>query len=97
MGKFDLLNKFNSAVIVIDKNFNAVFRNNVFKRVFDDFETLDKFSHKLNYSVCALVSNDVEVHSPILQAMSSPWRVRTTNWLPVFLMTNAFNLFLPKD
>ena len=72
MGKFDLLNKFNSAVIVIDKNFNAVFRNNVFKRVFDDFETLEKFSHKLNYSVCALVSNDVEVHSPILQAMSSP-------------------------
>ncbi len=72
MGKFDLFNKFNSAVIVLDNKNNVVFRNNVFKRVFSDFETLKKFSHKLNYNVCALVSNDVEVHSPIIQAVASP-------------------------
>jgi len=71
MGKFDLFNKFSSAVIVVNKNKEAVFANNVFKRVFPDFENLKKFSHKLNYNVCALVSNDVEVHSPILQALSS--------------------------
>ena len=71
MGKFDLFNKFYSAVIVIDEKSEVVFRNNVFKRVFPDFETLEKFSHKLNYNVCALVSNDVEVHSPIKQAMNS--------------------------
>ena len=71
MGKFDLLNKFSSAVAVVDENNNVVYRNNVFKRVFSDFENLEKFSHKLNYSVCALVSNDVEVHSPILQAIRS--------------------------
>lgn len=72
MGKFDLFNKFNSAVIVLDNKNNVVFRNNVFKRVFSDFETLKKFSHKLNYNVCALVSNDVSVHSPIIQAVASP-------------------------
>ena len=72
MGKFDLFNKFNSAVIVVNKKKEVVFRNNVFKRIFSDFENLKKFSHKLNYNVCALVSNDVEVHSPILQAISSP-------------------------
>ena len=72
MGKFDLFNKFNSAVIVVNRNKEVVFKNNVFKRVFFDFENLKKFSHKLNYSVCALVSNDVEVHSPILQAIASP-------------------------
>ena len=72
MGRFDLFNKFSSAVIVVDEKGDVVFRNNVFKRVFADFENLEKFSHKLNYSVCALVSNDVEVHSPILQAIKSP-------------------------
>ena len=72
MGKFDLFNKFNSAVVVIDDKRNVVYTNNVFKRVFPDFSGLEKFSHKLNYSVCALISNDVEVHSPIVQAINSP-------------------------
>lgn len=71
MGKFDLFNKFNSAVIVLNENRATVFRNNVFKRDFPDFENIKKFSHKLNYNVCALVSNDVSVHSPITQAINS--------------------------
>ena len=71
MGKFDLFNKFNSAVIVINQDKEVVFRNNVFRRVFADFKNLETFSHKLNYNVCALVSNDVTVHSPISQAFNS--------------------------
>ena len=71
MGKFDLFNKFNSAVIIINSNKEVCFKNNVFKRIFSDFKSLDKFSHKLNYNVCALESNDVTVHSPILQAINS--------------------------
>ena len=71
MGKFDLFNKFNSAVIVINGANETVFRNNVFKRTFTDFKNIEKFSHKLNYNVCALVSNDVTVHSPITQAINS--------------------------
>ena len=71
MGKFDLFNKFNSAVIVVNEKKEVVFRNNVFKRIFPDFISLEKFSHKLNYNVCALVSNDVTVHSPIAQALKS--------------------------
>ena len=72
MGKFDFFNKFNSAVAVVNNKKEVVFTKNVFKRVFSDFENLKKFSHKLNYQVCALISNDVEVHSPILQAIASP-------------------------
>lgn len=72
MGKFDIFNKFNSAVAVIDEKREVVYRNSVFKRIFPDFINLQKFSHKLNYNVCALVSNDVDVHSPILQAIKSP-------------------------
>ena len=71
MGKFDLFNKFNSAVIVLNNNSEPVFRNYVFKRIFSDFENIKKFSHKLNYDVCALVSNNVIVHSPIAQAIAS--------------------------
>lgn len=71
MGKFDLFNKFNSAVIVLKDDGETVFRNNVFKRIFPDFQNIKKFSHKLNYKVCALVSNDITVHSPIAQAMLS--------------------------
>ena len=71
MGKFDLFNKFNSAVIIINSEKETVFRNNVFKRIFPDFNSLEKFSHKLNYNVCALVSNDITVHSPITQAIES--------------------------
>ena len=72
MGKFDLFNKFYSAVLVVNNQGQVIFKNNVFKRIFFDFENLEKFSHKLNYNVCALVSNDVEVHSPIKQALNSP-------------------------
>ncbi len=72
MGKFDLFNKFNNAVIIVNDKKDVVFKNNLFNRVFPDFENLKKFSHKLNYNVCALVSNDVDVHSPILQAIASP-------------------------
>lgn len=71
MGKFDLFNKFNSAVIILNEKKEPVFQNNVFKRIFTDFENIKKFSHKLSYTVYAIVSNDVTVHSPIIQAFNS--------------------------
>ncbi len=71
MGKFDLFNKFSSAVVVVDENKNVVFRNNVFMRIFKDFDDIRKFSHKLYYDICALESNDVSVHSPIAQALKT--------------------------
>lgn len=71
MGKFDLFNKFNSAVIILSETRETIFCNNVFNRVFPDFENIKKFSHKLYYDICALDTNDVEVHSPIIQALKS--------------------------
>ena len=72
MGKFDIFNKFSSAVIIVNDKKEVVFKNNFFKRVFTDFDTLRKFSHKLDYNVYALVGDDVSVHSPLLQAIESP-------------------------
>ena len=72
MGKFDLFNKFNTAVIVIGENNDAVFTNNVFKRIFKDFDNVKKFSHKLDYDVYPLESSNImSIHSPILQAVNS--------------------------
>ena len=71
MGKFDLFNKYNSAVIILNDKKECIFRNNVFKRLFKDFDDVKKFSHKLYYDVYALESNDFSVHSPILQALNS--------------------------
>ena len=71
MGKFELFNKFNTAVIVLGSNKETVFTNNIFKRLFPDYTNISRFSHKLYYEVCALVSNDLNVHSPIIQAMES--------------------------
>ena len=71
MGKFDIFNKYSSAVIVINDKKEVVFKNNCFKRIFPDFENLKKFSHKLDYNVYPLDSNDISVHSPIQQALIS--------------------------
>ncbi len=78
MGKFDLFNKFNSAVVVINENRETVFTNNVFKRIFKDFENIKKFSHKLDYEVYSLdyktnplENYDMPAISPILQAFKS--------------------------
>ena len=70
MGKFDILKKFNSAVIVINKEKEVVFKNNLFKRTFSDFDNLKKFSHKLYYNVYPIESNNVSVHSPVVQAFN---------------------------
>ena len=79
MGKFDIFNKFNSAIIVINSKKEVVFRNNPFKRAFPDYESLKKFSHKIDYNVYAIESNNVSVHSPILQAFESK-----EDFLPMF-------------
>ena len=78
MGKFDFLNKYNSAAMVVNKKREVVFRNNFFKRAFQDYENLEKFSHMLDCSVYAIESNvyaldnnDTVVHSPVFQAIES--------------------------
>ena len=54
MGKFDIFNKYDSAVIIINEKKEVVFKNNLFKRTFKDFKSLEKFSHKLYCKVYAL-------------------------------------------
>ena len=92
MGKFDLFNKFNSAVVIINENKETVFMNNVFKRTFKDYKDIKKFSHKLNYEIYPLQSSDLmTVHSPILQAINSKEDVSAH----VMYQTYENNVFTP--
>ena len=92
MGKFDLFNKFNSAVVIINENKETVFRNNVFKRIFKDYENIKKFSHKLNYEIYPIESSNImSVHSPILQALNSKEDISAH----VMYQTYENNVFTP--
>ena len=72
MGKFDIFNTFNNAVLVVGKNMQVVFKNYLFNKFFPDFSTIEKFSHKLNFESCNLDSDYTSMYSPIYQAIFSP-------------------------
>ena len=62
MEKFELFNKFNNPVLVVNNDIELVYKNNVFNRCFQDFKNLKKFLHKINYDICPLNSEDTEIH-----------------------------------
>lgn len=72
MEKFEFFGKFNDAVIIINEKKEVLYTNNAFKRTFTDFVSLHKFSHQLSFDICTLDGDNVEMYSPIFQAISSP-------------------------
>ena len=72
MKKFDIFNQFRDAVIIVNKTGNVVYQNSTFKRWFNDFVDLKKFSHNTNFDICPLNSENIENYSPIWHALSSP-------------------------
>lgn len=71
MDKFEFFSKFNDAVIVINDKKEILYKNSAFKRTFKDFVDLHKFSHQLNFDICTLNGDDMDMYSPIYQAISS--------------------------
>lgn len=72
MDKYEFFSKFNDAVIVINDKKEVLYKNNAFKRTFKDFTTLQKFSHLLNFDICTIDGDNMEIYSPIHQAVESP-------------------------
>jgi signal transduction histidine kinase len=72
MDKYEFFSKFNDAVIIINNKKEVLYRNNSFLRTFTDFVNLEKFSHQLNFDVCTLDGENLEMYSPIYQAITSP-------------------------
>ena len=70
MKKFDIFNQFRDAVIIINSKNETVYQNYTFKRWFDGFSDLKKFSHKSNFDICPLNSENLENYSPIYHALN---------------------------
>ena len=71
MKKFNFLNQFPNGVIVASNSGEVVFQNNTFKRWFKNFSDLNKFSHNMNFDICPLNSENIEIYSPIYHALNS--------------------------
>ena len=71
MKKFSFLNQFPDGVIVTNKSGDVVFQNNAFKRMFKNFSGLKKFSHNMNFDICPLNSENIEIYSPVYHALNS--------------------------
>lgn len=72
MNKYEFFSKFNDAVIIINDKKEVLYTNSTFKRTFSDFVNLRKLSHQLSFDICALDGDNVEMYSPIYQAVISP-------------------------
>ena len=72
MNKYEFFSKFNDAVIIMNEKREVLYKNSAFKRTFSDFIDMRKFSHQLNFDICALDGENVEMYSPIYQAVMSP-------------------------
>ena len=71
MKKFDFFNQFRDPVVIVKDYDTIVFKNNVFRRVFGDFTGLKRFGHKMNFDFCPLDIENVDLYSPVFQAIES--------------------------
>lgn len=86
MKKFDFFNQYRDPVIVVRDYENVVFKNNTFCRVFKNFEDIRKFAHQMTFEMCPVDSENVDMFSPIFQAIAS-----RENFFARVSYTNSFN------
>lgn len=71
MKKFDFFNQYRDPVVVVRDYDDVVFKNNAFSRIFNQFTDIKRFAHKVNFEMCPLDSENVDLYSPIFQAITS--------------------------
>lgn len=71
MKKFDFFNQYRDPVIVVRDYENVVFKNNTFCRVFKNFDNIRKFAHLFSCDMCMMNSDNIDLFSPIFQAVVS--------------------------
>ena len=71
MKKFDFFNQYSDPVIIIRDYDDVVFKNNMFCHVFNQFINIKRFAHKINFDFCPMDSENVDLFSPIFQAITS--------------------------
>ena len=92
MKKFDFFNQYRDPVIIVRDYENVVFRNNIFCRVFQHFGDIRKFAHKMSFDMCPMDSENVDLYSPIFQAI-----VSTENFFARVTYLNSQNQFVYYD
>jgi signal transduction histidine kinase len=71
MKKFDFFNQYRDPVIVIRDYEQVVFKNNAFCHAFKQFEDIRKFAHQMSFEMCPIDSENVDLYSPVFQAITS--------------------------
>ena len=71
MKKFDIFNQFHDPIIIVRGYEQVVFKNNAFCRIFNPFGDIRKFAHRMNFDMCPMDSENVDLYSPIFQAIVS--------------------------
>ncbi len=71
MKKFDFFNQYRDPVLIVKDYEKVVFKNNTFLRVFKTFDNLRKFAHQMNFEMCPMDSENVDLCSPVFQAITS--------------------------
>ena len=71
MKKFDFFNQFRDPIIIVKDNNEVVYKNNIFCRIFSDFNDIKKFAHQMNFEMCPMDSENTDLYSPIFQAITS--------------------------
>lgn len=71
MRKFSIFNQYRDAILVLNDKFEILFTNNVFKRAFGKTIDIKRFAHSFNFDICLLDTENIELVSPIFQAVCS--------------------------
>ena len=92
MKKFDFFNQYRDLVIIVRDYENVVFKNNTFCRVFQHFGDIRKFAHKMSFDMCPMDSENVDLYSPVFQAI-----VSDENFFARVTYLNSQNQFVYYD
>lgn len=71
MQKFSIFNQYRDAILVLNDKFEVLFTNNVFRRTFGKTIDIKRFAHSFNFDICLLDTENIELISPIFQAVCS--------------------------
>lgn len=69
MQKFSIFNQYRDSILVLNDRFEILFTNNVFKRIFGKTPDIKRFAHRFNFDICLLDTENIELISPIFQAV----------------------------
>lgn len=78
MQKFSIFNQYRDAILVLNDRFEILFSNNAFRRTFGKIIDIKRFAHSFNFDICLLDTENIEMVSPIFQAVCAKENFATT-------------------